>query len=429
GQDIKDLQCSLAPFGVVAGVVREPDGEPVAGAAVVLVHMHFEEGVRKAESRQFAVTDDLGQYRMAKLPPGKYYLAALAPDRTDDDDPVAADHSPDAAHRIQSLQSAFYPGVRDPSETRPIDVPQGARLTGIDITLPRTPTASVIGRVAAPPGVQPGDVTLRTGSAGEFVAMFDHNLSPGRDGKFEFHGVPPGSYELSAGGKAGTRMYLARTHVVVAGDDIDAGRLELATRPEVAGRITVESGQAPAWNDMAIQFIGGPRGFSAGIPQGAFSAFVLPGRYDLILSHDGDDPQAVFVKSMRSGETDVFRDGLPVPDSGTVSVDIVLSRDVGGAGGVVLDADEKPVQGAAVVLVPEPGLRRRYDLFRQASSDQYGRFDFQRIPPGDYKVFAWEDVEPGLWHDPDFLKNVEKQGAPIAIRKDGRETVNLHLVK
>jgi hypothetical protein len=125
----------------------------------------------------------------------------------------------------------------------------------------------------------------------------------------------------------------------------------------------------------------------------------------------------------------VFRDGLPVPDSGTVSVDIVLSRDVGGAGGVVLDADEKPVQGAAVVLVPEPGLRRRYDLFRQASSDQYGRFDFQRIPPGDYKVFAWEDVEPGLWHDPDFLKNVEKQGAPIAIRKDGRETVNLHLVK
>jgi hypothetical protein len=31
----------------------------------------------------------------------------------------------------------------------------------------------------------------------------------------------------------------------------------------------------------------------------------------------------------------------------------------------------------------------------------------ETVPPGSYKLFAWDDVEPGIWWDPDFLKNYE----------------------
>jgi protocatechuate 3,4-dioxygenase beta subunit len=430
GQDIKDVKCELAPFGVIAGTIREPDGEPVPGAAVVLVHMQYEEGVRKAESRQFAITDDLGQYRLAKLPPGKYFLGAAPPDRTDSDEPGTADHSADAEHRILSLQAAFYPGVRDPAGMRPIEVSSGARITGIDITLPRTHTVRVSGRLVIPTGVQAGDLTLRTGAPGEFVAMFDdQSASAARDGKFEFHSVPPGQYELTATGKSGRTMYLARAQMMVGDSDVEAPRLELAPRPEVAGRIVMADGTPPNWSASAIEFIGGPSHFSAGVSQdGAFSAFVLPGRYDLIFAH-GDGPPVVFVKSLRSGQTDLFRDGVPVPDSGVVPVEMVLSRESGGVDGVAVDAEGKPLAGATVVLVPEPGLRRRYDLFRDAATDQNGRFEFKTVPPGEYKLFAWDDVEPGVWHDPDFLKNFEKQGRPVSVKKDGREAVKLTIAR
>ena len=40
-------------------------------------------------------------------------------------------------------------------------------------------------------------------------------------------------------------------------------------------------------------------------------------------------------------------------------------------------------------------------------SDSSGRFRFDRVPPGDYKMFAWSEVENGSWYDPDFMKTYE----------------------
>ena len=72
-------------------------------------------------------------------------------------------------------------------------------------------------------------------------------------------------------------------------------------------------------------------------------------------------------------------------------------------------------------------LRRVTRMPLEVSSDQNGHFDLKSIPPGDYKVFAWEDVEPGIWQDPEFLKDHEKNGQPLTIRKDEHETARLHI--
>ena len=63
-----------------------------------------------------------------------------------------------------------------------------------------------------------------------------------------------------------------------------------------------------------------------------------------------------------------------------------------------------------------PDRRTRIDLFKSTTSDQNGRFQFTDLAPGDYKVFAWDDVERYQWFDPEFVKDYEKQGGKASWR-------------
>jgi hypothetical protein len=79
GDEIKGLELKMTPFSVLAGTVRDPDGEPIAGAAIVLLKQIYEYGRLKIETHAYFEnkTDDLGQYRIANLEPGKCYVRAM----------------------------------------------------------------------------------------------------------------------------------------------------------------------------------------------------------------------------------------------------------------------------------------------------------------------------------------------------------------
>jgi len=49
----------------------------------------------------------------------------------------------------------------------------------------------------------------------------------------------------------------------------------------------------------------------------------------------------------------------------------------------------------------------------------------ERIPPGDYVVFASDDVENGEWQNPDFLRAYERRGTPVRIGDGAQASVNL----
>ena len=84
GQELKDLQVKLAPFGVISGTVRDTDGEPMSGAQVVLYWQSFTEtGHREIRPAVELTTGDQGQYRASDLEPGKYFLRATARSRNE----------------------------------------------------------------------------------------------------------------------------------------------------------------------------------------------------------------------------------------------------------------------------------------------------------------------------------------------------------
>lgn len=173
GQKIEGLQFKLRPFGVIAGTVRDQDGEPLARAQITLHRLQFDNGRRRVEriNEIWIRTDDQGQYRVTGLLPGRYYV------RAEPDHMTALsgeDHSPNSDHPKEILIPALYPGVADPGAARPVELAAGARVTGIDITLPRSTTQRVTAHVSVGAGATLGYVALRYAGAGTGDAGFEY---------------------------------------------------------------------------------------------------------------------------------------------------------------------------------------------------------------------------------------------------------------
>jgi len=85
------------------------------------------------------------------------------------------------------------------------------------------------------------------------------------------------------------------------------------------------------------------------------------------------------------------------------------------------------VFGAVVTLFANAPTERLYrtDMYKVTSTDTAGRFQLNGLPPGDYKVFAWEGVESNSWMDTNFLGPFEGRGRAIHI--DEGKPVNLEL--
>jgi hypothetical protein len=96
--------------------------------------------------------------------------------------------------------------------------------------------------------------------------------------------------------------------------------------------------------------------------------------------------------------------------------------------GIARDKDDQPAPGATVVLVPELALRGQSDRFKDVVADQAGRYRFENVAPGEYQVFAWDDVEPDSWFDPEFFREIEGRGAAVKLEVKGHQTVTAHLV-
>jgi len=88
----------------------------------------------------------------------------------------------------------------------------------------------------------------------------------------------------------------------------------------------------------------------------------------------------------------------------------------------VMTKDSK-VAGGAQVLVLKDGVP-----WQQRSTDENGMFSMRGLKPGDYKVIAWEDVDPNQLFDTDFLRKFENEGKSVKIEAGGHEAVQLKAI-
>jgi hypothetical protein len=54
------------------------------------------------------------------------------------------------------------------------------------------------------------------------------------------------------------------------------------------------------------------------------------------------------------------------------------------------------------------------------TADQNAAINLAGVPPGDYKAYAWEDVEAGGYMDPEFMKPIERRVRRFRSRRGTR---------
>jgi protocatechuate 3,4-dioxygenase beta subunit len=414
GQSLSGLTFKLTPGAVIAGTIRDSDGEPLENAHVTLAHFTYAYGGPRVEAYDSTDTNDRGEYRFRGLAAGKYYVGVEPKSHGWDQ----VDHSANAGPTEIGVPT-LYPGVTDMALAAPIEVPAGKSVTGMDLTLIRSRVFRVSGRVINAPAA--GRLTVALTDS-KNAGMRDSSLrtstkNPGGD--FELRDVPPGSYDVTVG----EQSLRGKTSIIVGASDLEGVRVVLAPGAEVKFRITKEGSDKPVLTGLnPFLTVNGRNGFGPWPLDKSTVGNVPPDHYAVKI--EGSLLREFYIKAARAGDTDVLADGLTVTGPGTIGIEVVLASDGAVAQGIVRDKNQQPVAGATVLLAPDK--RSRADLFRSATSDQNGHYEFAAVAPGDYKVFAWEDVEPQAWNDPEFLKGYEKQGEKIALEPGARATVDLH---
>jgi len=105
------------------------------------------------------------------------------------------------------------------------------------------------------------------------------------------------------------------------------------------------------------------------------------------------------------------------------TLDVVLRSGTGNVEGNAVNSQGQPAAGARVVLIPE--RRDRTELFRPATADPNGRFTIPNIAPGDYKLVAWESIEPFEFFDVERIKQADDKGTEIRVTESSRQSVNV----
>src|SRR5579864_63610 len=77
GQQMRDLVVRLMPQAVITGRVLDEDGEPVPQISLQLFRYEYSHGKRQQQVSDYAMTNDLGEYRLFDLAPGRYFLATI----------------------------------------------------------------------------------------------------------------------------------------------------------------------------------------------------------------------------------------------------------------------------------------------------------------------------------------------------------------
>jgi hypothetical protein len=138
-------------------------------------------------------------------------------------------------------------------------------------------------------------------------------------------------------------------------------------------------------------------------------------------------PPDYYVKELRAGQADALERPLLVSGPNASPLRVILSPRGGQMDGVVINDRREPVAGIEAVLVPARGAAR-IDLYKTAVTDTSGAFAFRGVPPGEYKVFAWEAIESFGYFDEALLRQSDLQGASVHIEESARERVEVRII-
>jgi protocatechuate 3,4-dioxygenase beta subunit len=441
GQSVEDLLFRMLPTAVISGRITDEDGDPMSGVRVLALRKVPGKATREGAGTE--ATNDLGEYRLAGLFPGQYWVVAMPPPDFRDYEKQQEKSAPGDNQSVPQPDTryvtTYYPGTYDAMQAAAVTLKAGDEMP-VNLTLVPARTYRVRGTVT---GVNPGQkpVVELFPKAGDSIRANANEIGP--DGQFEVRGVAPGSYVLRAGDGTGTQLLTVRQDISVVAADVEGVKLTPLPSFTISGHLHIEGSaagdltqyvvnlrQADLPEDPGFFMFMSQDFFGTNASVDRFGNFdwkdVNPGTY-VVQVYGGEGQGSFFLKSVTLGGRNI-ETGFTA--SGPATLDLVVSLTGGMVEGTVVEKNgdnDQPVANATVVAVPEEKYRKLPGRFVMGSTDQHGRFTIRGLAPGSYTLYAWQDLEEGVWRDADFLKSQEANGKTMKVEEGSHQTVELRL--
>ncbi len=449
GEQLRDLSIALFATARISGRVVDTAGRAISDAQVLPMSIRYQHGAGTLSSMKSpARTNRRGEYRLSGLPPGPLYLQVVISNASGSSDLLS--WLPTGFAQLPRMESSgyplsYFPGTSDGDAAQVLYLRAGEERGNVDIVASKVHTLRVRGSI----------VDARTGETIRFAQLClmdarrrSENPSGSlyrtvaiTDGRFDLRGVLPGTYDLVVESnshrlvghivlevkedniegllvpvRAGVDLSVRVSGEVSPGvQKIDISRARVTLKPQPPAAVGPPHIPAAATEALAFPPVAASRNNGLLVLRG-----IQPWRYSVEVSHPFDD---AYVKSIRLGSVNVIARGLTVEGPFDEELDLVLAAPAGRIEGQVFDSKNMPADMLRVVLIPEQ--RERRDLYRNVWTDDAGRFEIRNLPPGDYRLFAWEFVDQDAWLDSDFLRLYEAKGIPVRLQEGSRRILNV----
>jgi hypothetical protein len=146
GQGLGNLLFRLIPWGIIAGRVLDEDGDPLPWAQVSALREVYSHGKRKLSPEALVPTNDLGEYRLFGLKPGRYFISAKFKPGSHvvGRGEVREDEVEDSRPEFMPI---YYRNSPDPAGASTIALRAGEEIPAVEILLRPVSTFRVRGRV------------------------------------------------------------------------------------------------------------------------------------------------------------------------------------------------------------------------------------------------------------------------------------------
>jgi len=427
GETIRDLAIHLTQTGTISGRITDTNGQLAVAVNVRLLKLVYNAiGQKTFQDGGNTATNDRGEYRIFWVTPGRYLIAAgvqPGPASTGTSGP----NDP-----LERYSFTFFPGVADSTRAAMIEVQSGGEAAA-DFSVPPLQVFHVRGKVTDSTGRPPSAISVSFAYqtiTGQVAAYSIGQSYDSTTGNFDVPNITPGSYIVQV--SAGT---VERATIEVVNANVENLSFVMGTGAVLPGRVRVD-GPGTSLSLGADRVRVQLRGLNVALTvsnnsvdaDGSFRIeSISPGDFRAVVT---SLPIELYAKEVRLGGIDLMNQTIRVtsgtPIAGTV--DVLLSPNVSQIDGSVLDDRGQPIRGILAVLVPDRN-RDHTELFKTATTDQTGHYSIRGIPPGDYKLFAWETLESFGYFDPELLKQSESQGKAIHINESSKLSQDIRSIR
>ncbi|MBI5282099.1 MAG: carboxypeptidase regulatory-like domain-containing protein [Candidatus Solibacter usitatus] len=400
GGEPHTLDFPLHRVAEILGRVMDADTlKPVAGVTVKAQWSVFDAGKRLLKPASApATTNAEGRFRAAPVPPGEYFLEVVQKEQEQIEQRWMP---PEARAPVSGYARTYWPGGGLLEAAAPMYLVAGARYDAGDIWVRKQPLLRVHGTLADRRCRADSKFRLVLWEKGSGRYLPRVNTVVDCNSRFTVKHLAEGQWVLEA------RMQSQSS------EEADAEMVDLDVKPPKDGAPEMEANLQPL---PPLLMVVKARGRTA-LPPGMLATLAVAGRpfHDAhsFVALDGGErfvlpappgekaelklsglPERYAVKEITynggSTEEGVFTPNRQAPSQ---TLEVLLTDKPAVIGGVVKRGG-KPLAGALVVLASWPvALRAEWPRTVRAVAGEDGRYAFQALAPGTYRVFA---VEFGL---------------------------------